>query len=191
MAAALAAALISPALLVVAAIAAATALAAATAAALIVALILMPNMPVVMPTMATTAATALPEATLTATRPEGALLTRIALLPLRPALLGIALMTGGVSARGAVFSRIGGLIGLRCVLRGLMRLLRPGNGFLRRLLIAHANWCVGKARSQRCGRSKGRGKFDLGKLRGRKTPTQTGFRPRTIRVGWQREQLLF
>jgi hypothetical protein len=77
------------------------------------------------------------------------------------------------------------------VLRGLMRLLRPGNGFLRRLLIAHANWCVGKARSQRCGRSKGRGKFDLGKLRGRKTPTQTGFRQRTIRVGWQREQLLF
>ena len=108
-----------------------------------------------------------------------------------PALLGIALMTGGVSARGAVFSRIGGLIGLRCVLRGLMRLLRPGNGFLRRLLIAHVLWCVGRARSQRCGRSKGRGKFDLGKLRGRKTPTQTGFRPRTIRVGWQREQLLF
>ncbi len=84
-------------LLVVAAIAALSAAAAATS--LIVALPLMATMSLMVTAMSTsTAAAALTEATLAAARTEGALM---ALLTLRPALLGISLKTRGISSAGA------------------------------------------------------------------------------------------
>ena len=83
-------------LLVVAAIAA---LSAAAATSLIVALPLMATMSLMVTAMSTsTAAAALTEATLAAARTEGALM---ALLTLRPALLGISLKTRGISSAGA------------------------------------------------------------------------------------------
>jgi len=85
-------------LLVVAAIAALSA-ATATATSLIVALPLMATMSLMVTAMSTsTAAAALTEATLAAARTEGALM---ALLTLRPALLGISLKTRGISSAGA------------------------------------------------------------------------------------------
>lgn len=90
--------------LVVTAIAAATLSAAATS--LIVALPLMATMSLMVVTaMTTSTATAsLTEATLAAARTEGALM---ALLTLRPALLGIPLKTRGISSAGARVTRIG------------------------------------------------------------------------------------
>jgi hypothetical protein len=89
--------IIIAALLVVAAIAALSAAAAATS--LIVALPLMATMSLMVTAMSTsTAAAALTEATLAAARTEGALM---ALLTLRPALLGISLKTRGISSAGA------------------------------------------------------------------------------------------
>jgi hypothetical protein len=89
--------IIIAALLVVAAIAALSAAAAATS--LIVALPLMATMSLMVTAMSTsTAAAALTEATLAAARTEGALM---ALLALRPALLGISLKTRGISSAGA------------------------------------------------------------------------------------------
>jgi len=87
-------------LLVVAAIAAlSAATATATATSLIVALPLMATMSLMVTAMSTsTAAAALTEATLAAARTEGALM---ALLTLRPALLGISLKTRGISSAGA------------------------------------------------------------------------------------------
>lgn len=91
-------------LLVVAAIAALSA-AAATATSLIVALPLMATMSLMVTAMSTsTAAASLTEATLAAARTEGALM---ALLTLRPALLGISLKTRGISSAGARVTRIG------------------------------------------------------------------------------------
>ena len=91
--------IIIAALLVVAAIAAATLSAAAAATSLIVALPLMATMSLMVTAMSTsTAAAALTEATLAAARTEGALM---ALLTLRPALLGISLKTRGISSAGA------------------------------------------------------------------------------------------
>jgi hypothetical protein len=88
--------LLVAALLVVATV---SATALATAAALIVALILMSTMPVMMSAVATTAATAaLPESTLATAGTEGALMALITLIALGSALLGISLVTGGVSA---------------------------------------------------------------------------------------------
>ncbi len=89
--------------LVVTAIAAATLSAAATS--LIVALPLMATMSLMVTAMTTSTATAsLTEATLAAARTEGALM---ALLTLRPALLGIPLKTRGISSAGARVTRIG------------------------------------------------------------------------------------
>jgi hypothetical protein len=89
--------IIIAALLVVAAIAALSSAAAATS--LIVALPLMATMSLMVTAMSTsTAAAALTEATLAAARTEGALM---ALLTLRPALLGISLKTRGISSAGA------------------------------------------------------------------------------------------
>jgi len=84
-------------LLVVAAIAALSA-ATATATSLIVALPLMATMSLMVTAMSTSTAAALTEATLAAARTEGALM---ALLTLRPALLGISLKTRGISSAGA------------------------------------------------------------------------------------------
>jgi hypothetical protein len=101
----LSAALIIAPLLIVAAVA------AATAAALIVALPLMPPMSLMVTAMTTpTTAATLTEAALATARTEGALMP---LLPLRPALLGISLKTGGLSSGGACVTRIGSVDRLR------------------------------------------------------------------------------
>jgi hypothetical protein len=101
----LSAALIIAPLLIVAAVA------AATAAALIVALPLMPPMSLMVTAMTTpTNAATLTEAALATARTEGALMP---LLPLRPALLGISLKTGGLSSGGACVTRIGSVDRLR------------------------------------------------------------------------------
>ena len=105
--AALAAALIITPLLVVTAITS-TALAAA---ALIVALPLMATVSLMVTTMTTsTTAAALTEAALATARTEGALM---ALLTLRPALLGISLKPGGIASTGAGVTRIGAVGRLR------------------------------------------------------------------------------
>jgi hypothetical protein len=108
--AALAAALIITPLLVVTAITS-TALAAA-AAALIVALPLMATVSLMVTTMttSTTTATTLTEATLATARTEG---TLMALLTLRPALLGISLKPGGIASTGAGVTRVGAVGRLR------------------------------------------------------------------------------
>jgi hypothetical protein len=73
--------------------------ATATASALIVALPLMTTVSLMVPPMTTSTASAtLTEAALATARTEGALM---ALLTLRPALLGIALKPGGISSTGA------------------------------------------------------------------------------------------
>ena len=106
--AALAAALIITPLLVVTAITS-TALAAA---ALIVALPLMATVSLMVTTMTTSTTTAatLTEATLATARTEGALM---ALLTLRPALLGISLKPGGIASTGAGVTRVGAVGRLR------------------------------------------------------------------------------
>ena len=108
--AALAAALIITPLLVVTAITS-TALAAA-AAALIVALPLMATVSLMVTTMTTSTTTAatLTEATLATARTEG---TLMALLTLRPALLGIPLKPGGIASTGAGVTRVGAVGRLR------------------------------------------------------------------------------
>lgn len=108
--AALAAALIITPLLVVTAITS-TALAAA-AAALIVALPLMATVSLMVTTMTTSTTTAatLTEATLATARTEG---TLMALLTLRPALLGISLKPGGIASTGAGVTRVGAVGRLR------------------------------------------------------------------------------
>lgn len=107
--AALAATLIITPLLVVTAITS-TALSAA-AAALIVALPLMATVSLMVTTMTTsTTAAALTEAALATARTEGALM---ALLTLRPALLGIPLKPGGIASTGAGVTRIGAVGRLR------------------------------------------------------------------------------
>lgn len=133
---------------------------AAAATALVVALVLVPPVTVMVPPV--TASSTLAEPALAATLAEASLGT---LLTLGASLGGVALGTGVPSGR-APFAGVGGSR-LRCRRRRLLGLLGPGNGFLRRLLIAHVLWCVGRARSQRCGRSMGRGNVDLGKLRGK------------------------
>lgn len=96
-------------LLVVAAIAALSAAAAATS--LIVALPLMATVSLMVTTMTTsTTAAALTEAALATARTEGALM---ALLTLRPALLGIPLKPGGIASTGAGVTRIGAVGRLR------------------------------------------------------------------------------
>ena len=106
---ALAATLIITPLLVVTAITS-TALSAA-AAALIVALPLMATVSLMVTTMTTsTTAAALTEAALATARTEGALM---ALLTLRPALLGIPLKPGGIASTGAGVTRIGAVGRLR------------------------------------------------------------------------------
>ena len=106
--AALAAALIITPLLVVTAITS-TALAAA---ALIVALPLMATVSLMVTTMTTSTTTAatLTEATLATARTEG---TLMALLTLRPALLGISLKPGGIASTGAGVTRVGAVGRLR------------------------------------------------------------------------------
>jgi hypothetical protein len=106
--AALAATLIITPLLVVTAITS-TALAAA---ALIVALPLMATVSLMVTTMTTSTTTAatLTEATLATARTEGALM---ALLTLRPALLGISLKPGGIASTGAGVTRVGAVGRLR------------------------------------------------------------------------------
>ena len=108
--AALAATLIITPLLVVTAITS-TALAAA-AAALIVALPLMATVSLMVTTMTTSTTTAatLTEATLATARTEG---TLMALLTLRPALLGISLKPGGIASTGAGVTRVGAVGRLR------------------------------------------------------------------------------
>jgi hypothetical protein len=108
--AALAATLIITPLLVVTAITS-TALSAA-AAALIVALPLMATVSLMVTTMTTSTTTAatLTEATLATARTEGALM---ALLTLRPALLGISLKPGGIASTGAGVTRVGAVGRLR------------------------------------------------------------------------------
>ena len=107
---ALAATLIITPLLVVTAITS-TALSAA-AAALIVALPLMATVSLMVTTMTTSTTTAatLTEATLATARTEG---TLMALLTLRPALLGIPLKPGGIASTGAGVTRIGAVGRLR------------------------------------------------------------------------------
>jgi hypothetical protein len=107
--AALAAALIITPLLVVTAI---TSTALAAAAALIVALPLMATVSLMVTTMTTSTTTAatLTEATLATARTEGALM---ALLTLRPALLGISLKPGGIASTGAGVTRVGAVGRLR------------------------------------------------------------------------------
>jgi hypothetical protein len=109
--AALAATLIITPLLVVTAITS-TALSAAAAAALIVALPLMATVSLMVTTMTTSTTTAatLTEATLATARTEGALM---ALLTLRPALLGISLKPGGIASTGAGVTRVGAVGRLR------------------------------------------------------------------------------
>jgi hypothetical protein len=109
--AALAATLIITPLLVVTAITS-TALSAAAAAALIVALPLMATVSLMVTTMttSTTTATTLTEATLATARTEG---TLMALLTLRPALLGISLKPGGIASTGAGVTRVGAVGRLR------------------------------------------------------------------------------
>lgn len=109
--AALAAALIITPLLVVTAITS-TALSAAAAAALIVALPLMATVSLMVTTMTTSTTTAatLTEATLATARTEGALM---ALLTLRPALLGISLKPGSIASTGAGVTRVGAVGRLR------------------------------------------------------------------------------
>jgi hypothetical protein len=108
--AALAATLIITPLLVVTAITS-TALSAAAAAALIVALPLMATVSLMVTTMTTsTTAATLTEATLATARTEGALM---ALLTLRPALLGISLKPGGIASTGAGVTRVGAVGRLR------------------------------------------------------------------------------
>ena len=106
--AALAATLIITPLLVVTAITS-TALAAA---ALIVALPLMATVSLMVTTMTTSTTTAatLTEATLATARTEG---TLMALLTLRPALLGISLKPGGIASTGAGVTRVGAVGRLR------------------------------------------------------------------------------
>ena len=108
--AALAATLIITPLLVVTAITS-TALSAA-AAALIVALPLMATVSLMVTTMTTSTTTAatLTEATLATARTEG---TLMALLTLRPALLGISLKPGGIASTGAGVTRVGAVGRLR------------------------------------------------------------------------------
>ena len=109
--AALAATLIIPPLLVVTAITSTALAAAAAAAALIVALPLMATVSLMVTTMTTsTTAAALTEAALATARTEGALM---ALLTLRPALLGIPLKPGGIASTGAGVTRIGAVGRLR------------------------------------------------------------------------------
>ena len=106
--AALAATLIITPLLVVTAI---TSTALSAAAALIVALPLMATVSLMVTTMTTsTTAAALTEAALATARTEGALM---ALLTLRPALLGIPLKPGGIASTGAGVTRIGAVGRLR------------------------------------------------------------------------------
>jgi hypothetical protein len=107
----LAATLIITPLLVVTAITS-TALSAAAAAALIVALPLMATVSLMVTTMTTSTTTAatLTEATLATARTEGALM---ALLTLRPALLGISLKPGGIASTGAGVTRVGAVGRLR------------------------------------------------------------------------------
>ena len=109
--AALAATLIITPLLVVTAITS-TALSAAAAAALIVALPLMATVSLMVTTMTTSTTTAatLTEATLATARTEG---TLMALLTLRPALLGISLKPGGIASTGAGVTRVGAVGRLR------------------------------------------------------------------------------
>ena len=108
--AALAATLIITPLLVVTAITS-TALSAAAATSLIVALPLMATVSLMVTTMTTsTTAAALTEAALATARTEGALM---ALLTLRPALLGIPLKPGGIASTGAGVTRIGAVGRLR------------------------------------------------------------------------------
>jgi hypothetical protein len=107
--AALAATLIITPLLVVTAI---TSTALSAAAALIVALPLMATVSLMVTTMTTSTTTAatLTEATLATARTEGALM---ALLTLRPALLGISLKPGGIASTGAGVTRVGAVGRLR------------------------------------------------------------------------------
>ena len=107
--AALAATLIITPLLVVTAI---TSTALSAAAALIVALPLMATVSLMVTTMTTSTTTAatLTEATLATARTEG---TLMALLTLRPALLGISLKPGGIASTGAGVTRVGAVGRLR------------------------------------------------------------------------------
>lgn len=150
------------------------ALAAALAAPLMVTLVLVAAVPMVMATVAPTAALA--EPALATALTKSTLLAGLALGRLT------TLWACGVAAGRSPFARVGRRGRLRCRRSRLLGLRRPGNGVLRRMLIAHVLWCVGRARSQRCGGSKGRGNVDLGKPQGEETPRRSGFRPRTIRV---------
>ena len=94
------------------ALVAALAALAAAAAALIVALPLMATVSLMVTTMTTSTTTAatLTEATLATARTEG---TLMALLTLRPALLGISLKPGGIASTGAGVTRVGAVGRLR------------------------------------------------------------------------------
>ena len=162
------------------------ALATTLAAPLMVTLVLVAAVPMVMATVTPTAALA--ETALTAALAEPALLAGLAGLALGRL---TTLRACGVAAGRSPFARVGRRGRLRCRRSRLLGLRRPGNGVLRRMLIAHVLWCVGRARSQRCGGSKGRGNVDLGKPQGEETPRRSGFRRGTIRVRCRPGQLLF